>query len=234
MRDRLLFALLGLVGLRIGQALGLRHEDLRPWARGLELVSRVDNVNGARGKGSRGTVPVLPEILQLYLLYMEHEYGLLDSDYVFVNLWGGEIGAPMKYSAVDKLVSRTERRVGFAFTPHDLRHTFVTMLRREQVPSTSTCRRDNAYLYGQHCSVTGCERPGNDLIVESQRLCQRHPQRFKRDTLSIGEYLAAAPVIAARSELTGLPRYDLTAASTTTRDELRFLMQAPCTTASSR
>ena len=32
-RDRLLFALLGLAGLRIGQALGLRHEDLRPWAR---------------------------------------------------------------------------------------------------------------------------------------------------------------------------------------------------------
>lgn len=133
-RDRLLFALLGLAGLRIGQALGLRHEDLRPWARELELVPRVDNVNGARGKGSRGTVPMLPEIVQLYLLYMEHEYGLLDSDYVFVNLWGGEIGAPMKYSAVDKLVARTERRVGFSFTPHDLRHTFVTMLRREQVP----------------------------------------------------------------------------------------------------
>jgi len=133
-RDRLLFALLGLAGLRIGQALGLRHEDLRPWARELVLVPRVDNVNGARGKGSRGTVPVLPEIVELYLLYMEHEYGLLDSDYVFVNLWGGEIGAPMKYSAVDKLVSRTERRVGFAFTPHDLRHTFVTMLRRHRVP----------------------------------------------------------------------------------------------------
>ena len=133
-RDRLLFALLGLAGLRIGQALGLRHEDLRPWARELELVPRVDNVNGARGKGSRGTVPVLPEIVQLYLLYMEHEYGLLDSDYVFVNLWGGEIGAPMKYSAVDKLVARTERRLGFAFTPHDLRHTFVTMLRRDHVP----------------------------------------------------------------------------------------------------
>ena len=133
-RDRLLFALLGLGGLRIGQALGLRHEDLRPWARELELVPRLDNVNGARGKGSRGTLPILPEVVQLYLLYMEHEYGLLDSDYVFVNLWGGEIGAPMKYSAVDKLVARTERRIGFAFTPHDLRHTFVTMLRREQVP----------------------------------------------------------------------------------------------------
>lgn len=134
LRDRLLFAVLGLCGLRIGQALGLRHRDLQPWKRAIDLVPRTDNANGARGKGSTGTVPVLPEVTKLYLLYMDHEYGLLDSDYVFVNLWGGEIGAPMKYSGVDKLVARTERRVGFAFTPHDLRHTFVTTLRRHQVP----------------------------------------------------------------------------------------------------
>lgn len=134
LRDRLLFALLGLCGLRIGQALGLRHEDLQPWSRSLELVPRDDNVNGARGKGSRGTIPVLPEVVKLYVLYMDAEYGRVDSDYVFVNLWGGQVGGPMKYSAVEKLVMRTRRRVGFAFTPHDLRHTFVTVLRRHQVP----------------------------------------------------------------------------------------------------
>jgi integrase/recombinase XerD len=134
LRDRLLFALLGLCGLRIGQALGLRHEDLRPWSRSLELVPRDDNANGARGKGSRGTIPVLPEVMKLYVLYMDAEYGRVDSDYVFINLWGGEVGAPMKYSAVEKLVARTRRRVGFEFTPHDLRHTFVTVLRRHQVP----------------------------------------------------------------------------------------------------
>lgn len=86
--------------------------------------------------------------------------------------------------------------------------------------------RDNVYLYGQHCVVDGCDRPGNDLIVDSRRLCQRHARRFKRETLSIDEFLAAAPVISARTALTGLPRYDLTAASPTTRDELRFLMQS--------
>lgn len=133
-RNRLLFALMGLAGLRVGQALGLRHEDLRPWSGELELVPRDDNANGARGKGSRGTVPILPELVRLYLLYMEHEYGALDSDYVFVNLWGGDIGAPMRYSAVDKIVQRTVCKVGFDFTPHDLRHTFVTMLRRHGVP----------------------------------------------------------------------------------------------------
>lgn len=67
LRDRLLFALLGLCGLRIGQALGLRHEDLQPWKRTVALVPRTDNANGARGKGSRGTVPVLAEVVKLYL-----------------------------------------------------------------------------------------------------------------------------------------------------------------------
>lgn len=86
--------------------------------------------------------------------------------------------------------------------------------------------RDNAYLYGQHCAVDGCERPGNDLIVDSRRLCQRHARRFQQATLSIDEFLAAAPAIAARTALTGLPRYDLSAASPITRDELRFLMQS--------
>lgn len=86
--------------------------------------------------------------------------------------------------------------------------------------------RDNAYLYGQHCAADGCERPGNELIVESHRLCQRHAQRFQRERLSIDEFLADAPAIAARTALTGLPRYELTAASATTRNELRFLLQS--------
>jgi hypothetical protein len=69
--------------------------------------------------------------------------------------------------------------------------------------------RDNAWLYGPHCSAEGCERPGNELIVDHARLCQRHAQRFKQGEQAIDEFLATAPVIAARSQLTGLPRYDL-------------------------
>jgi hypothetical protein len=40
---------------------------------------------------------------------MHTEYGDLDSDFVFVNLWEGEIGRPLSYAAVDKLVGRTRR-----------------------------------------------------------------------------------------------------------------------------
>jgi integrase/recombinase XerD len=117
LRDRLLFVLLFTTGMRIGQALGLRHEDVRLWKRELAIVPRDDNANGARGKRGCGVVPLTEEAARLYLLYMEHEYGLLDSDYVFVNLWGGEPGRPLSYAAVSRLVARTRTRVGFDFTP---------------------------------------------------------------------------------------------------------------------
>jgi integrase len=53
---------------------------------------------------------------------MHEEYGELDSDYLFVNLWGGRVGRPMTYATVDGIVARTRSRVGFHFTPHQFRH----------------------------------------------------------------------------------------------------------------
>src|SRR5438093_348569 len=64
---------------------------------------------------------------------MYAEYGEVDSDYVFVNLWAGRIGAPMTYAAVHELVGRIRRRVGFDFTLHMLRHTHATELIRSGV-----------------------------------------------------------------------------------------------------
>ena len=66
-------------------------------------------------------------------MYMDCEYGTIDSDYVFINLWGGEIGGALTYRSVYDLVLRTRARVGFDFTPHQLRHTFVTRARRHGI-----------------------------------------------------------------------------------------------------
>jgi integrase len=130
LRDRFLFALLFDTGMRVGQALGLRHEDIVSWERRIEIRPREDNANGARGKGGRGSVPVSAELMRLHLEYMHEEYGDLDCDYVFVNLWGGRRAAPMRYDSVYELAKRTSAKVGFEFTPHTLRHTHATLARR--------------------------------------------------------------------------------------------------------
>lgn len=128
LRDRFLLALLAESGIRIGQALGLRHEDFISRRRELRIVPRADNVNGARAKTrSVTTIPISAPLVRLYSDYMHAEYGDLDSDYVFVNLFAQPFGAPLRYDAVAKLVARLRARLrartGIAFTPHVLRHT---------------------------------------------------------------------------------------------------------------
>lgn len=134
LRNRLLFALLFATGMRIGQALGLRHEDFVSRDLTIRIVPRDDNANGARGKRGSGEVPMSKELSRLYSDYLHEEYGDLASDYVFVNLWGGQVGAAMTYAGVTEIVRATREQVGFHFTPHTFRHTFVTMMRRGGVP----------------------------------------------------------------------------------------------------
>ena len=68
--------------------------------------------------------------MALYTRYLLEEYGELDSDYVFVNLWDGRIGAPMMYATVVAFFQRLQRRAGIYARPHMLRHTHATELIR--------------------------------------------------------------------------------------------------------
>ncbi len=148
LRDRLLFAVLHDSGIRIGEALGLRHEDFAVADRELTVVPRV-NDNGARTKsGKRRTIPVSAALMRLYADYLEIEYGDLDSDYVFVNLWSGTVGRPLAYDTAHDLVERIRRVTGIEFDPHWFRHTYATDLLRRKTPIESV-----SALLG-HASIT--------------------------------------------------------------------------------
>ena len=67
-------------------------------------MPRSDNANGARAKTiDPATVPVSAGLVRLYSAYMFDEYGELDSDYVFVNLFAESHGAPLRYDAVPQV-----------------------------------------------------------------------------------------------------------------------------------
>ena len=134
LRDRFLLVLLAETGMRIGQALGLRHADFVSHRRELVIVPRADNANGARAKSIvPATIPISAGLVRLYSAYMFEEYGELDSDYVFVNLFAEPFGAPLRYQAVHKLVGRLRARTGIEFTLHVLRHSYATDLLRRGV-----------------------------------------------------------------------------------------------------
>lgn len=134
-RDRFLFALLAETGMRVGQALGLRHADFVSRRRELHIVPRADNANGARAKvATTSVIPVSAPLVRLYSDYMHTEYGECDSDYVFVNLWGGRRAHPLRYATVHKFVGVLRARTGIEFTAHMLRHTHATDLIRRGVP----------------------------------------------------------------------------------------------------
>jgi integrase/recombinase XerD len=132
-RNKFLFILLATTGMRIGAALGLRHADFRPWDQEVDVVRRL-NANGATVKRSSARVqrppmpkPLTSAAIRAHSNYMHEEYGDLDSDYIFVNLWGGKVGHAMTYQNVVDVVKTTQKKVGFHFSPHMFRHTFATL-----------------------------------------------------------------------------------------------------------
>ena len=97
LRDRFLFALLASTGMRVGQALGLRHEDVVAWERRIVIRAREGAPRRARSKGgAEGGVPVAPGAdAPLEATTCTRSIGDLDCDFVFVNLWGGRVGRPL-------------------------------------------------------------------------------------------------------------------------------------------
>ncbi len=145
LRDKLLVTVLALTGLRIGQALGLRRSDLHLMENSravgctvpgphLHVVRREDNENQAVSKRRRElVVPVHPMVVGVYAAYCEERDRVpaaARSDFVFVNLAGGEVGRAMTDGRAREVVAALGRRAGIerVVTPHQFRHGLGTEL----------------------------------------------------------------------------------------------------------
>ncbi|NMK31629.1 tyrosine-type recombinase/integrase, partial [Staphylococcus capitis] len=111
LRDRLLFALLAETGMRMGEALTLRHHDVHigaggtPW---VEVVPRQDHPAGVRVKGGHRRIYVGDDLEALYSAYVwqlvdagaDMTVPDLNNHFVFVNRAGGTLFAPLRPETV--------------------------------------------------------------------------------------------------------------------------------------
>lgn len=168
-RDRFLVALMIETGVRIGEALGLRTEDLHLFhdSRAVGCASvgphihvrRRQNPNAALSKSSNPrTVPVTQAVCTLYYLYLEDRIDRLAQDsspMVFVNLYSrSHVGEALKYSNAVKMFYRSSGRAGLRVNPHMTRHTAATRWKRAGVPT-----RDVQALLGHRS-------PSSQLVYE--------------------------------------------------------------------
>jgi site-specific recombinase XerD len=147
-RERLVVVLLHDTGLRIGEALGLRREDMHllPDSRTLGCavvgahlhVRHRVNPNGALAKSRfPRMVPASDDVLTAYGDYQAERADILggdESDMVFVNLYHQPLGAAMSYRATKDFFDRLARECRFALRPHMLRHSAATNWVRAGVP----------------------------------------------------------------------------------------------------
>ena len=141
-RDRLVVLLMARAGLRRGEVAGLRRSDVHLLADSRELgcevlrahlhvIRRPDNPNGAVAKSRRQrAVPLDFLVVRAFDTYELERMAVpaaAGSDFVFVNLSRGTIGAPLRVDAVNDLVTAAARRAGTgALHPHQMRHAFAS------------------------------------------------------------------------------------------------------------
>ncbi|WP_293001646.1 tyrosine-type recombinase/integrase [Mycobacterium sp.] len=140
-RDRLIVLLMARAGLRRGEVCGLRRSDVHllvdsrrlgcDVARAhLHVVRREDNPNQAWAKSRRQRVVPLDflavQAFDVYEFERMRVADAADSDFVFVNLFRGKLGAPMRPDAIGELMAAASRRAGLdvAVRPHQLRHAY--------------------------------------------------------------------------------------------------------------
>lgn len=165
LRDKLIILMLNSTGMRKGELLGLCHEDIGDFDdHTIRVVQRSNHSNGARVKGIERIIPVTKELLQMYNNYLIYEYPDKNSDYVFVNIWSGNIGAPMNLKVLNTMFFRLSKKTGIKVYPHLFRHSFATRLLKAGMSADRV-----KYLLG-HASVQTTLDIYSHVIDESNLL----------------------------------------------------------------
>jgi integrase len=135
LRDLAIFLLMLDGGLRPGEVLSLRVEDISYGRRRVVIRKRDDHPRGARGKSRVERMVDLhePRTLEAVSRYVMHERPL-EADSSFVFLVGGKGKRrlePLGYDAVVRMFARRMDKLGLRqpeTTPHALRHTHATAM----------------------------------------------------------------------------------------------------------
>ncbi|MFO1446009.1 tyrosine-type recombinase/integrase [Bacillus sp. Bva_UNVM-123] len=133
MRDLFLIHLLWESSMRIGEALTLWLEDFEVDAKRIHIRDRGELSNLAEIKTvcSPRSIDVSEDLINMYFDYIaEFHTDEVDTNHVFIKLIGENKGQPLEYTDVIALVQRLRDKTGIYFTPHMLRHTSLTELRK--------------------------------------------------------------------------------------------------------
>ncbi|MGE4545435.1 MAG: tyrosine-type recombinase/integrase [Pedobacter sp.] len=127
-RDKLIFSLFYETGARIGELLGLRHEDIEAWDNKITFRKRRNNPNKSNQKTKAPrTLDVTPDVMNLYTSYLVEEVEDLENDFVFVVLQGPTRGSALTVSAFNSIVRTVRKKTGIKrLHPHLFRHTNIT------------------------------------------------------------------------------------------------------------
>lgn len=127
-RDRAWFALLWRGGLRVGELVGLRLDDL--------LAAPTDS-QPARvrvlGKGQKERLVLLSADAYAVLAAWLGQRPASDVRHVFLN----DRGQPLTVSGIEWLLHQYGQQAGVTLTPHQLRHTFARQVTEAGMPITS-------------------------------------------------------------------------------------------------
>lgn len=141
LRDKIILLVLKEGGLRSGELLGIKLEDIDYGEQGIHIRFRPDNENGSRAKAGYGRdrfVHLPPDLMVLIDKYISSDWVYSDpvTDFLFVVLNSNtpiDNGKPMKKSTLTSAFNYYNKKTGIKLNTHKLRHTHVTELAREYI-----------------------------------------------------------------------------------------------------